>query len=294
MSFDDHNRDDFGNLRSSTHNQFDGHRAGVLPNDSADVAWHKVEQQKARDRMWYPDDNSPKPDYGSEPSINYGGAGDSSWFFVAIIAFGLLIGFATLYDSYFKARSKGMTEIADARLSRFSDFSKPEEWPSGVQSSIKKKTRGSLEDVLRRLPQNVDDLSLARKAEVGATIWFMVSKEGANARQYASEAKGKVLRAGHKWFYEERLALAFLRQECGKGVEVACLDAAKLHAGNVFDLPDLITETDSDKKALAELPATGPLSNSPSVVALRKRIEEGINPYDWAHLKYRFVQLGNR
>jgi hypothetical protein len=115
---------------------------------------------------------------------------------------------------------------------------------------------------------------LQKKAELGAQIWFRISDKGSNPEQYLIElqatphrVKSPILRAGS-------LSVVFLRQECTKGVDPACLDAAKSFASLLWNGTTAFDEKIITDMALKELPSTGPLSKSPAIEALRKKLSD--------------------
>jgi len=290
MSFDDQDRDLFGNVRTSTHDQFEGHRAGTTEYDTAETSYNKVLQQRERDRLFHANEPQATRPYVPGSGVDTNGYGTK--FLLIFLAGSLVIGgVISVVDGFSTGRSRGMKEIAEQRFERHADFSTPAQWPERLQATIKQSEQASLELIYRSLPSDPARLSQDQQAKLGAKIWFSIASKGSAALRYADSAKWTAMR-GRKWFDEKPLVLSFLRKQCALGVAAGCLDAARVQAGNIFDLPDYIDEEDSDKKALAELPTHGSLANSADIAALRDKLSEGVNHYDLAHIKFKIFQIG--
>ena len=69
-----------------------------------------------------------------------------------------------------------------------------------------------------------------------------------------------------------------MKKEYGRGIEVACLDAAKSVAGLVWDGKGSAQDPYVLKRALTHLPTDGSLAKSQAILSLRLRITDIIDP----------------
>lgn len=288
MSFEDSDRDQYGNQRSSMYTSDQARYAGVNSNDSPEVARHKIANRQKYDDMWKWDASASKSKSGTGSAMYHppsNGEGLSlKAILIGIVCFFLVLGMPAILavawyakDEFFKFGTEAWVDAVTARAAKkrvdaFTDFSQLSDWPSRVQETFRKKEATPLEVLLDDIPAKLKTLSPARKEELGAQIWFKISSKGAQAPHYLQEVQTKPHRVESPWLRAGSLSVYFLRQECNKGIEIACLDAAKSIAGLLWNGTGAFDDKAINELALEQLPTTGSLSKSDSIEALRKKI----------------------
>jgi len=169
-------------------------------------------------------------------------------------------------------RESRRADLADARIKDYSDFSRLQDWPNRVQEIYKKQESKPLAAMLDDLPENTGKLSPERRFILGAQIWFKISSKGTGANAFLLEVQDTPHRVANPMLRAASLSLQFLKNECGKGVEPACLDAAKSFAGLVWQGRGSAQEDWVIESALEKLPSSGPLAKSPAVESLRAKL----------------------
>lgn len=174
-----------------------------------------------------------------------------------------------VYDDYVTER------IATSRQERYSDFSTLSDWPASIQQLAKKHDKKSLEEMMVLVTDNWSKLPRQKRHELGAGLWFKIAAGGSKAHDEVWAIKERHDKV--RMLSVASLTIAFLGDSCKAGIEAACLDAAKVLAGQTFFEMDGSDETQAliDVSALKQLPAAGPIAQSPAIVALRKKISDG-------------------
>jgi len=267
-------RDNFGNIiNNSHHTSVEGKRAGVLATDSVQIGEHKVTDQRHRDE-------AARAAVLVGASASSGGLG----IFVGLILVCVVGLVLMLGDSFTKWQRNDQSEVIELRSKMYSDFAPIGKWPVVVQERYSKYQYKPLMQVLVEVSENRERIPREKKAEYGGQIWFAVSSHGKDAHTYVKTTFHDFLSANHKWIGLESFVLEFLHGQCRSGIVVACLEAAKVRAGAIFETTQSFDAVDGDKKALAELPATGSEASAPDVVELRERISGGPRLHGWDYL----------
>lgn len=166
-------------------------------------------------------------------------------------------------------RSVRSAEIAEQRIKDYSDFSKLSDWPQEVQAVYRKQEGKPLGKLLDEIPTK---LSPEKRHVAGAQIWFKISREGTGARDLLMAVQEAPHRVDNPILRAGGMSLDFLKTECKKGVELACLDAAKSFAGLVWHGKGSAEQRWVIKAALDQLPSSGPLAHSNGVESLRVKL----------------------
>lgn len=218
--------------------------------------------------------NNPSPDRITDDGNNYGLKAIGIFFGVTltISAVATVVSWLPpmpspieLAERYFKDTK------ASHRRERFSDFSQKSGWPLAVQQASAQYQGSSLVTLVAQIPKNLDSVPTKKRDALAAEVWFKLAEQGSNANSKLVSIQAE---AG-AWTYHAtaQLVVTFLEKKCASGIEVACLDLAKVYAGAVF----LSAGTDEegeylDKRALEFLPTTGPLSRAKAIIELRARL----------------------
>jgi hypothetical protein len=141
-----------------------------------------------------------------------------------------------------------------ARLAKFSDFSKPSEWPAAERAMLAKgPAAGSLEALMLRrvaFPKNPKPADFER---LGASVWGLLAPMGASAGEALSSLENlKVKGLDHPRAAAVGMSIMFLQSRCLAGVEPACLDLARFHASKLAGGPK-ITGSSADEMATRAL-----------------------------------------
>lgn len=163
-------------------------------------------------------------------------------------------------------------EAADKRIKEYADFSTLRDWPKRVQEMYKRQENKPLATMLDEIPENTNKLSRDKRHILGAQIWFKISSKGAGANAFLLEVQDTPHRVNNPILRAASLSLQFLKNECGKGVELACLDAARSFAGLVWHGKGSVQEDWVIQSALEQLPSSGPLATSPAIASLRTKL----------------------
>ena len=91
-------------------------------------------------------------------------------------------------------------------------------------------------------------------------------------------------RKTRRYIWEEEYVLAFLDEKCAAGISVACTDAAKVIASQVFNPSTSYNRDIINRKALSQLPSEGALARNPQVAALREKLEQTATKHGWDYL----------
>jgi hypothetical protein len=163
-------------------------------------------------------------------------------------------------------------EISDKRIQDYSDFSALSDWPQEVQAIYKRQENKSLGKLLDEIPENINKLSPEKRHMLGAQIWFKISSKGTGAGDVLTGLQKAPHRVGLPVIRSMSLSLHFLDTECKKGVELACLDAAKSMASAFWYGKGSAREDWTIQSALDHLPSSGPLAHSRGVESLRQKL----------------------
>jgi hypothetical protein len=281
MSYDsigDRNR----NLSREGFNSADLINAIVTDNDSEEVARYKIAQIQNPVLGARPaSDTSPciPSGAGSGGSVDVDADGSIIVIKTILWAIGILLLIAIVgaarsaKDEYFEHMVETRRdEAAATRIDEFSSFSKLPAWPKRVQEIYKKQERKPLEKMMDEIPRDLGKLSSKKQQMLGAQIWFKISSKGAGANEYLIGVQDKPHRVASPMLRAASLSICFLEAECGTGVEVACLDAAKSFAGLVWHGIGSSQEDWVIAAALGKLPSSGPLAKSSSIESLRTKL----------------------
>lgn len=257
--------------------------AGVTDSDSAEVARGKLLAQNSRP--------SAGDAYGTSFDTASGGGGggtagdgdDTDGVILVLKVIGCAVGLYLLTcilsaawsakDELFEYwRKTRHAEIADKRIEEYSDFSKLSDWPKEVQAIYQKQESKPLGKMLDEIPSNLNNLSFEKRDMLGAQIWFKISSKGAGASEFLSTVQEAPHRVSSPILRAASLSLHFLKTECQKGLELACLDAAKSFAGLVWHGKDSAEADWIIKAALDQLPSSGPLAKSEAIESLRTKL----------------------
>lgn len=282
---DDERRDSSGLPQASWYGSEEASKRGVGRHDTAATAAAIINAGRIADYQTMVDRE--RAASASSGSSDSGPTRLSDYRYVALIvgAFLLFPVVAALIDTAYTEYPKWRHRLADegyaetsrqigaARAHMYGDFSTVKEWPARLQMHAAPPQK-SLYEIVGEIFPDRKSTSAAQEAAVGARIWFRLAAEGEAARDSIAAlhmqpggVPGRGLRA-------ITLSKTFLRRECAKGVELACLDAAKAIAGLLLAFSDGCDEMAINKEALAELPTTGPLSTLPAVIELRHKISQ--------------------
>lgn len=256
--------------------------AGVSETDSYETAFRKIEDYRKSTGV-----NTPLPELGNpfqtpagfSGSHDFRGAsaglsGKAVAWIVGLLLLLPILQFAwSSKDALFVYVDQFRRERAGAeRIEEFSDFSKLSDWPKRVQAIHQKGEDKSLERLLDEIPADLRKLPPAKREMLGAQIWFKLSSKGAGATDYLATVQEKPNRVKYPKLAAASLSLGFLKNECSKGVELACLDGAKSFAALVWFGRESSQDPWMIDSALGHLPTSGPLAKSEAIASLRSRI----------------------
>jgi hypothetical protein len=283
MSVDDSEERDW-HLRSNGYMPWEAHDAGVVSYDSAEIARNKIDEKRKSYTMTSMSTTAASGSQPGEFSRTSQSGGPSMFIGKDIVSFMLLVAFAATVAIAWSERNKifdygvGMWQeftwkrAATKRIDAYSDFSRVSDWPARVQDTYRKQQAKSLAALMDEIPENLKHLSSARKEELGAQIWFKISSNGREASQSLIDLQNMPHRVKSPLQRAGALSVYFLKQECTKGLETACLDAAKSFAGMVWYGTGPFEDGWVNEKALQQLPTSGPLSTSAAIQSLREKI----------------------
>jgi hypothetical protein len=273
---DDRNR----TLSSEGFDSWNREHAGVTDSDSAEVARGKLLAQNSRPSAGGAYETSFDTASGGGGG---GGGGDTDGTILVLKVIGCAIGLYLLTcilsaawsakDELFAYwRKTRHAEIADKRIEEYSDFSKLSDWPREVQAIYQKQESKPLGKMLDEIPSNLNSLSSEKRDMLGAQIWFKISSKGAGASEFLSTVQATPHRVSSPILRAASLSLHFLKTECQKGLEFACLDAAKSFAGLVWHGKNSAEAHWIINAALDQLPSSGPLAKSDAIESLRAKL----------------------
>jgi len=282
MSFDgiaDRNR----NLSREGFNSADLTNAAVADSDSEEVARSKIAHYR-----------NPAPGalstFDSGPDFGSGGGGDGVvydtdldkagkvikailWAIGLLFLAGVLGAVWSAKEDLFEYwRETRRADMADQRIQAYSNFSSLSDWPKEIQAMYGKQKDKPLEKIMDDNPGDFNKLSPGKRHMLGAQIWFKISSKGAGAGEYLMAVQKAPHRVHNPALRAANLSLHFLKRECQKGVELACLDAAKSFAGLVWHGKGSVQEDWVIKSALDQLPASGPLATADAIESLRAKL----------------------
>lgn len=183
-------------------------------------------------------------------------------------------------------------EVSHDRVTEYSDYSKLTDWPQSIQDIYKKEQDESLLAIVEKGPENFKDYPANQKFEAGVQAWFRISGKGTEAYPYLTSLQEQPHKRMSPFLRAGSLSLYFLKDQCKKGIAMACTDAAKVRASLLFNGMKGYDEAIVDKMALDELPSDGPLSKDPAIVALREKLSQPLPDTGARHVVKELKEAG--
>jgi hypothetical protein len=155
------------------------------------------------------------------------------------------------------------------RLAKFSDFSKPSEWPAAERALLATgPAAGSLEALMVRRAAFPPKPKPADFERLGASVWGLLAPMGVSAQDALAALDSlKIKGVESPRVSAVGLSLMFLQSRCWAGVEPACLDLARFHASKLAGGPKAMGSK-ADAAALDSLKGV----SSPAAKELAARI----------------------
>ena len=155
------------------------------------------------------------------------------------------------------------------RLKKFTDFSKPSEWPAAERALLDKgPAAGSLEALMARRASLSPKGPPADFERLGGAVWGLLAPMGPSALEALATLDSLKLKGvDHPRLSAVGMSVMFLRSRCAAKVEPACLDLAKFHSSKLASGPWAVG-------AKADASAREPLKGltSPAAKELSSRI----------------------
>lgn len=276
--------------RYGVHTTQTGWKAGVTQWDSQGVIDAKLAEhyKKEAEERWGGNKTAGNGSNRKNDYVNHGGEIVLFFWVVKLFAAAFLIGSVYTLLTDVSIRNGVINSYEDWKYSRaraervkqFSDFSEVSKWPDYIQILNSKTTQKSLEKIIASLPEDlVNSYSYEKKIESGSRAWFAIAENKINADKYVYYEIEKLRARSVKMPYIKMYYIVnfFLKDQCKKNVEAACLDAAKIRAGLTLNYSIgsvRFSELDTINDALKELPEDGPLTKSEEIKNLRHKLNQ--------------------